>query len=199
MKPFDGQEIAVFSDDALARDPALSLFQKILLSTDGTVTGLLSLYARRPLRARKVAQSLEIGILDPASLGAAGVGRASAATIDPLDAAPHERILRRTIVLGSEGDGELLFADSRFMFDRFSQAIQDGLLHTELPIGLLWRRERLETYREIVDCRSETCAPVAALLGVPEGSLLYARTYVIYHQRRPLGVITEKFAASVLR
>lgn len=179
---FAAHPIAIWSADALLAERDLSLFQKVLLSTDGTVTELLSLYCGRPIRARKVAQSFAVGTAPRL-----------------LAAAPHERILQRTIVLGSGSGDELLFADSRFVFDRFSTAIQHDLLHTELPIGLLWRRERLETHREIVDRRSETCDAVADLLGVAHDATLYSRTYVIFHQHRPLGVITEKFSAAALR
>ena len=175
---FVGPPSKIKSANDLFADSDLSLFQKVLLSTDGTVTELLSLYCGKPIRARKVAQSLATGGA-PAWLAAA----------------PKERILHRTILLGSgeAGDDELLFADSWFVFDRFSAAIQHDLLHTELPIGLLWRRERLEMHREIVDRRSETCAAVALLLGAAENTALYSRTYLIVHRERPLGVIIEKF------
>ena len=179
---FTGQAITVWPADAPLTERDCSLFQKVLLSTDGTVTELLSLYCGRPIRARKIAQSLAAGAA-PAVLAAA----------------PHERILHRTIVLGSGIGDELLFADSCFVFDRFSAAIQHDLLQSELPIGLLWRRERLEMHREIVDRRSETCAAVASLLGVACDATLYCRTYVIFHHQRPLGVITEKFCATALR
>lgn len=179
---FTGQAITVWPVDASLPKRDCSLFQKVLLSTDGTVTELLSLYCGRPIRARKIAQSL--------ATGAAPVA---------LAAAPHERVLHRTIVLGSGVGDELLFADSCFVFDRFSAAIQRDLMQSELPIGLLWRRERLEMHREIVDRRSETCAAVANLLGAANDAILYCRTYVIFHQHRPLGVITEKFCATALR
>ena len=179
---FVARPMRVYTADALLTAPALSLFQKVLLSTDGTVTDLLSLYCGRPIRARKLAQSL--AAVDAPAL---------------LAAAPHERILHRTIVLGSGDGSELLFADSCFVFDRFSPAIQRDLLQTELPIGLLWRRERLEMHREIILRQSETCAAVARLLGVADDAALLSRTYVIFHQHCPLGVITEKICATTLR
>lgn len=184
LENFNALQLGVWSAEMLAADSALSLFQKVLLSTDGTVTELLQLYAGKPMRARKIAQSLATDN-GPALLAAE----------------PGERILHRRIVLGSgdENDIELLFADSYFIFDRFPAAIQRDLLHTELPIGLLWRRERLEMVREIVDRHSETCADVAVLLGARAETTLFARTYIIFHQARVLGVITEKFSATSFR
>jgi chorismate-pyruvate lyase len=40
---------------------------------------------------------------------------------------------------------------------------------------------------------------VARWLGTQEDTQLYSRTYLIHHQGRPLGEITEKFAADTLR
>lgn len=161
----------------MATDPGLTLFQKILLCTDGTVTELLSLYCGEPIVARKLGETFET-----AMHGGAPV-----------------RVLHRTVLLCSAADEPVLYARSHFMFDRFPAAIQRDLLETTLPIGLLWRRERLEMHREIVERKRETDPSVAALLGVAEQAELLCRTYRIIHQGETLGTITEKFAASVVR
>lgn len=166
---------------ALAADPALSLFQKILLCTDGTVTELLWLYCGAPIMARKVEQSFIRG--GPLTLDA------------PADA----RVLQRTVVLGPEHAAPCLYAQSHFIFDRFSAAIQADLINTELPIGLLWRREQLEMHREIIIHAREHDAGVATLLQVPPQTLLLSRTYRIIHAGQSLGMITEKFAVTALR
>ena len=171
----------VWSAALLAIEPTLTLFQKVLLSTDGTVTELVSLYAGRPIRARKISQS---------------IGYAAAPA--PLQTDADARILHRTIVLEDDTGAPYLYADSYFIVDRFSEAIQRDLVETDLPIGLLWRRERLEMYREMIDHRREQCAVVAALLQVDAMAALLSRSYVIVHGGQPLGVITEKFAADVL-
>lgn len=177
--PYDGQQRQAWTLASLAGEPTLGLFQKVLLTTDGTVTELLALHAQREIRAHKVAQTLTTG---------------SAPSI--LAASADERILHRTITLGAADGPVLLFADSWFVFDRFPATIQRDLLETDLPIGLLWRRDRLEMVREILSIRSEHCRGAAALLGIAPETLLYARTYCIIHQGRPLGVITEKFSAT---
>jgi len=167
----------------LAVHPGLTLFQKILLTTDGTVTELLGLYTGEAIRARKLAQSL-------------GPGLALPHLACPADAP----VLHREIVLMGVASGcAHLYAESAFVFERFSPAIRHGLLHTEQPIGLLWREARLEMHREIVDRRIERCAKTSAWFGLPPETLLLARTYLIVHGREPLGVITEKFPAQHLR
>lgn len=148
-----------------------------MLTTDGTVTELLSLYCGEPIVARKLGESF-----DTASHG----GR-------------HVRVLHRTVLLCTAAGEPCLHAQSHFMFDRFPASIQRDLVETTMPIGLLWRRERLEMHREIIERKRETDPAVAALLGVSAENDLLCRTYRIVHQCETLGTITEKFAASVVR
>jgi chorismate-pyruvate lyase len=171
--------LRIWSADTFAADPQPTLFQKVLLVTDGTVTELLSMYAGQPIRARKLGQSLD-EVAAPAGL----------------DARAGERVLHRTVMLEPPGPGDTLFAESFFVFDLFSASLQRRLIETEAPIGLLWREERLEMFREVVERRIERSPPVARLLKVPEATALFSRTYSISHAGRVLGLITEKFAAT---
>lgn len=165
-----------------ADSPVPTLFQNVLLATDGTVTELLSLHCGRPILARKVEQSL----------GQRAAPRG-------LDCPEGEAVLHRTVVLGPAGEGDRVFAESFFVFSRFSKALQRSLLETEAPIGLLWRNERLEMFREVVARGTEVSAEVATLLGVPADTPLFSRTYSISHAGKVLGLITEKFAHTAYR
>ena len=164
----------------LAADCGLTLFQKILLSTDGTVTDLLALYCGLPIQTFKVEQSLQAGGPDALGVGA------------------HVPVLHRSVILGSDAVTPYLHAHSHFVVDRLSAATRRDLLETDLPIGLLWRRERLEMYREIIACKRVTDARIAGLLHVAPETNLLARTYRIVHGARVMGMITETFAATVL-
>ncbi|HYM36643.1 MAG TPA: chorismate pyruvate-lyase family protein, partial [Steroidobacteraceae bacterium] len=127
MKP------TVHSDQKTTSERRLSLMQKILLSTDGTVTDLIALYTGERIRVKKIEQNVEVKTA-PKLL----------ACDSPL------KLLSRKILL-SGASRNYLYADSVFVFERFSVSIQDQLLNTDRPIGLLWKEARLETYREIVD------------------------------------------------
>lgn len=168
---------------ALPHYGALSLFQKTLLATDGTVTDLLALYAGVPIRAQKLAQSIQSC-------------EATADVPSVLSADPRVPILHREIVLMA-GDRALLHAESFFVFDRFSRTTQTALLESETPIGYLWQRERTEMYREVVAVVEAPHAPAARALGVDLGRAntepLVSRSYVIHTQGQPLGMITERF------
>jgi chorismate-pyruvate lyase len=153
----------------------LSLLQRILLCTDGTVTDLIALYAGEEILVHKVRQ--EIVVRQPLPiLGCEG----------PL------QVLNRQILL--RGQRRIfLYADSQFIFVRFSTDMQQQLLHTDQPIGLLWKQERLETYREIIHKAVERCPHLAHYFELPEDAWFVTRTYLIYHAGRPLGAITEQW------
>ncbi len=163
--------------DAAVSD-TLSLFQKILLNTDGSVTELLSLYAGEPIRVQKIEQS---------------IGRGDAPAV--MACAEGAPLLHRKIML-VDAKRKHVYAESTFVFERFSKTIQTKLLESDTPIGLLWKQEKVEMYREIIDVRLEQCAAVAAHFGLPADTWLLSRTYLLHQQAKPLGVITEKFPRS---
>jgi chorismate-pyruvate lyase len=168
------------ANDSRDWESQLSLFQQVLLATDGTVTDLLRLYSGTDVKARKIAQHL-----------------ATAHAVEGLPALlaadPSQRILVREIVLESSGI-PLVHAASYFCFDRFSIKTQQGLLTTQTPIGSLWRAERLEMFREVIDRHVEQNATVARHLAVAADAPIVCRAYRIDHAGAPLGLITERFA-----
>ena len=163
------------------RTEDLSLFQRILLATDGTVTDLIGLYTGESIRVKKLEQSIRLDTAPPA-----------------LRCSEPTRLLHRRILLAGAAKN-FLYADSTFVFERFSESIQQQLLNTDKPIGLMWKDERLETYREIIDQRIETSAEVAAHFDLPATADFVSRTYLIHHNGKPLGSITEKWPMSYFR
>lgn len=170
------------SDESILHDPELSLFQKVLLTTDGTVTQLLELYTGQSVRVNKLAHAVVHG-------EASGL----------LMTADNDALLKRSILLCTgevTAPRNLLYAESLFVISRLPATMQRQLQESDRPIGLLWREHRMETYREIVTCRREPCGFLATHFSLNGDMPLLARSYLIYHQHKPLGVITEKFPAS---
>jgi chorismate-pyruvate lyase len=161
--------------------PDLTLFQKILLATDGTVTDLIALYAGEPIRVTKLEQAIRDAVTDP-----------------QLGCSEPTRILERRILL-SGATRNYLYAESRFVLDRLSRSMREQLLNTDRPIGLLWKEERLETFREIVEQRTVPCAAIAHHFGLPEAAPCLSRTYLVHHAGKPLGVVTETWPLSSFR
>lgn len=156
----------------------LGLLQQILLSTDGTVTDLIALYAGEEITVHKLRQ--DIAVRQPPAA---------------LKCEVPVQVLHRQILLRGR-ERTFLYADSQFIFVRFSPDMQQQLLHTDQPIGLLWKQERLETYREIIAKTVLRCPHLAHHFQLPEDAWFVSRTYLIHHGGRPLGAITEQWPTS---
>lgn len=165
----------------LMRDPSLSLFQKVLLATDGTVTQLLELYTGLPVKVHKLAQEL-IHSDHP----------------DILNTNADDKVLKRAILLRSS-TLNLLYAESYFVIDRLPDTMHRQLLESDQPIGLLWRAERMETYREVISYSRQADSSLSQHFSVADSEYFLSRSYLIFRQHKPLGMITEKFPASYFR
>jgi chorismate-pyruvate lyase len=166
---------------SILHDPALTLFQKVLLTTDGTVTQLLELYTGLAVRVHKLGQAIVPDVASQALQTKAG-----------------DLILQRRILLCTEHQ-HLLYAESRFVIERLPASVQQQLIETDRPIGLLWREHHMETYREIINQERAPASELAVHFGIDEQAILLSRSYLIYHHEQPLGMITEKFPISYFR
>ena len=164
--------------NTLLQDESLSLFQKVLLATDGTVTQLLEIYSGSSIKVKKLSQTI-VSDIDNSWL----------------KLNTGDRLLKRSILLCNQNTN-LLYAESYFVIDRLPKTMHQQLLETDQPIGLLWRAERMETYREIVGYTRAPDTSLAPYFNIKENEAFLGRTYQIYHQRQPLGIITEKFPVS---
>jgi len=168
----------------LMRDPSLSLFQKVLLATDGTVTQLLELYTGQPVKVHKLAQEL--------------IHSDHSDHSDILNTNADDKVLKRAILLRSSTQN-LLYAESYFVIDRLPDTMHRQLLESDQPIGLLWRAERMETYREVISYTRQPDRNLSQHFSVADSEDFLSRSYLIFRQHKPLGMITEKFPASYFR
>lgn len=162
-------------------DVPLSRFQRILLTTDGTVTHILEACAGEPVRVVKLAHSEVIALLDEPAL----------------EMSRPERVIKRTIVLQGVSTGQnYLYADSVMLADRLDPGLVEALVATDEPVGRLMVDSRLETFREILLCDTEAAGSTGAHFGVDPAALLLVRTYQVIIAGRPAMRITEKFPAT---
>lgn len=167
--------VRMLTRDAIVCDPGLSLFQKVLLTTDGSVTELLSLYTGQPIHVCILEQSLSCGEAPNA-----------------LQCTEEALLLRRKILL-NDNSATQVYAESIFLFDRLSSHTRDMLVNSNVPIGLLWKQEKAEMYREIISSCIEHNPDVAEYFSADVDQRLISRDYLLYQGGRPMGVITEKF------
>jgi chorismate-pyruvate lyase len=158
---------------------SLPLAQRMLLTTDATVTAALAALTAEPIGVWRLGQELVTIEHDDDELGlAAGRG-----------------ILERRVVLyGSQSRWPLLHATSRIALGRLSSDARRALLTTNTAIGLVLRERRIETFRAplLVGVLPAT-DDAAALLG---DGLMCRRRYAIESGGAPLMVVDEQFPAA---
>ena len=168
-------EDEVFTREQVLSSTQLSRFQKVLLLSDGSVTELLCIYSGQDVRAVKIDQSIRTG-------GAPSI----------LGVSTDTRVLWRQIML-TDPDGPQVYAESFFVHNRLSPSTERLLHESDSPIGKLWKQEKAEMYREIVDIRLTSDSIVASRFGLPPITRLLSRTYLLWHNGTRMGAITEKF------
>lgn len=157
----------------------LSLMQRVLLATDGTVTHLLSLYAEEPIVIRKL----------PTKTPVLGVGRTLCG---------DAMTIPRHVVLAGEISGEnFLYAESLVAINRLPREVRMALMETDEPIGTVLSRTRCETYREILEVASEPLDGLADHFPYHRHACMLVRRYAVFEQRRAVMVITEKFPCTL--
>ncbi len=162
----------------------MSPFQRILLTTDGTVTEILEAHLFESMRVVKLYE--EQITTDKA--------------IPYLEVDTGTEVIARKILLrGKYAHKNYIYAESVLVPARLSPQMRDDLLSTRKPIGLLILEARMETFREILSCQRELMGDVAQYYGLPEDAALISRTYRIYAGGQPIMLITEKFPESYFR
>lgn len=157
---------------------SLSPIQRILLTTDGTVTDMLEAYFREPMDVAPLAQDL----ID------------SPTPIPELDVSAGHPVLRREIVLRGRISGRcVLHANSIVVTDHLEERLRTGLLEQKQPIGQLLLAAKLETFREILRCERRAADDLAHHFGLRGDAPLLSRTYVVTLQGKGIMRITERF------
>jgi len=166
-------------------DPQLlSSFQRILLTTDGTVTEILEAHLWEAIQIVKLYQE----------------GIKTDASVPYLDIGPHAPVLIRKVILrGKSTDRNYIYAESLVALDRLDERIRHGLTETQKPVGQLMLEARLETFREILSCCYEPAEAIGEHFGIAHDAKLISRTYRVFANRQPFMLITEKFPETAFR
>ena len=154
----------------------LTDLQRFLLATDGTVTPALAAYLGEPIGVRVLRQEfVTVDRAHPALALRRG----------------RPRLERSVVLFGRQSGTAVLYADSWIALERVTSRVRDDLLSGELPIGLVLRRHRIETFREWLGTGRRIATPeVVAQLGPTE---VCWRTYAVISGGRPMIVVHEEF------
>jgi len=166
-------------------DPQLlSSFQRILLTTDGTVTEILEAHVWETIQIVKLYQEC----------------METDASVPYLDIGPHTPVLIRKVILrGKPSHRNYIYAESVVALDRLDDRLGHGLMETQKPVGQLMLEARLETFREILSCCYEPAEEIGEYFDVAPDAKLISRTYRVFTNRQPFMLITEKFPETAFR
>ena len=163
-------------------DPcALSPFQRIILTTDGTLTDILEAYLFESIQTVKLSEELVTTTQD----------------IPLMELKSESAIIERKVLLqGKISRNNFIYAESIIVPERLEERFKDRLLNSQIPIGRLWLEHRMETFKEIVDSGKEKVNQLSCYFNInPEENLLF-RTYRLFNNHIPIIMITEKFPES---
>ena len=156
----------------------LSVFQKILLTTDGTLTEILEIYLSEKIHVIKLSEDFVSATPD----------------ILPLNIRKGREVIERKILLqGKVSRKNWLYAESVIVLDRLDVKFRHGLIKSKIPIGKLWQEHKIETFKEIIRYNREAAGHLAGYFKIREEDRLLCRTYRVFSNREPIMMITEKF------
>ena len=157
----------------------LSPFQRILLTTNGTVTDIIEALTGEQIKLKKLSENkiqLEENIL-PMQLKKGA-----------------EVIARKVLLQGSMSHRNYVYAESILVFDRLDEKMQNQLLNTKTPIGKLWVENKVEIFKENIELGKEPAGDLADYFQIePEENILYRTYCVLSNHHQYTMMITEKF------
>jgi chorismate-pyruvate lyase len=143
---------------------------------------MLQVICRERINARKLGQ--EVG--------------PSARRIDELDLRPGELLMNRRVVLQGDRTGtNYVYADSCIAIDRLDARFQKELETSDIPIGRLWRDNRVEIFKEIVGVANKAAGHLAGHFGIEADTNLIVRNCRVFVAGRPVMLITEHFSPAL--
>ena len=123
----------------LEREKKLSLIEKILAVTNGSVTQILEIITGGPVKINTVSQGVK-----PAGEVAGSLGVSDA-----------DEVNFREVEITDQGGNVLLRAKSWTPLKRLEPEFRDDLMKADVPIGKLLIEHEIEARRELVDARIE--------------------------------------------
>jgi beta-ribofuranosylaminobenzene 5'-phosphate synthase len=164
--------------EEVEKEVALSPVQKILLTTDGSITRIFE-----ALTGEEVSIDTEEQRIIPASDEISKV----------LGIEPDAEVNFRVVNL-KNSKGVLAHATSYAPLLMIEEGFRDKIMKADIPIGKIMQELKIEARREITSCSVVPAdKKLAELFNVPEGSNLLKRNYNIIHKNEVLLNITEIF------
>jgi chorismate-pyruvate lyase len=148
----------------------LAPMQRVMLLSNGTLTDILQAFMLEEIGIRKVAETLRY---------------------DTPEFEGEETMKRSVVLYGKQTSRPYVYAESVLALERLPSALAREMEEGNLPLGRLWLKHRLETFKELVDLRIGKNQKAAEYL---EGTTkFFIRSYKVYVKEHPCMVIHEHF------
>jgi len=153
-------------------------FQRVLLTTDATLTYLLEAFVGEPLRSLKLHEKTYL--LDQA--------------LPALQVPAGEPVIRREVLLqGIQSHKHFLYAQSLIIPARLDTEFLKQLTLSQQPIGKLWNMLRIEVLKQNLALFREPAPELSVYFDCSVTTPFLGRTYIVYHKQQAVMQITEKF------
>jgi len=171
----DWQDSLILNQIDLAQ---LSRFQRILLTTEGTLTEILEAYLFEKIEVIKLAEQLV----------SSGENSSSLEVVTG-----QELITRKILLQGKKSKQNWVYAESIIVPERLEKKFVERLTTSHTPIGKLWLEYKIEVFKEIMSSTRETAGDLSRYFPITPQDFLLSRTYRVFSNRKPIMMITEKF------
>lgn len=160
---------------------ALSPFQRVLLTTNGTITHILEAYANEEIRLVKLYEK-------PLP--------ADSEMVPERFAGCKNLVERKILLQGSRTGKNYVYAESILALDNLEDHIRHQLITTQTPIGKVWVDQKVELFKENIRMGWECTGHLSNYFDVDSDRCLLSRTYYVYSGRKCTMQIVEKFPES---
>ncbi|HEY6987988.1 MAG TPA: chorismate pyruvate-lyase family protein [Bryobacteraceae bacterium] len=152
--------------------------QRLLLAADGTLTDMLEALYQEELQVVLLKQHI------------APVGQRPEFNL--LYVSPAEPALTRTVTIQGVSSGRAyVYAESCIALNRLDPRVRRGLLKTDIGIGRLWKMNRIETYKEVLESGIEAARFLSCRFDVHPDDPLLLRRCRVSSGGKPVALLTE--------
>lgn len=158
----------------------LSPVQKMLLGTDGSVTGLLEIITGSPIEIETLSQQ---------------VMPAESTVAKELMIQPGDEVNHRIVKLKNGDTGEtLIYAVSHAPLRRLDPDFKEDLIRADIPIGVILKKHRIESRRDLTGADVLPAdREIADIFNIFPREMVLSRNYTIIRHGEPLISIRETF------
>ena len=158
--------------------------ERLLLTSDGTLTDMLETLCCETLVIRKLRQQ----------------GFQTTEPIDALNVAAGDWLVERVVLLqGAQTGRNYVYARSIIALHRLESPLRHQLLTSDTPIGRLWKENRIEIFKEVTEYGRAPAGELGRFFHIDAAEVAWFRTSRVQARGLAVMLITEHFSPDLGR